>query len=118
MLNDPVNFVDPLGLEVGLPGESSFWNPGAINTPTFSSKQIVGGFITATGVVITTGGIVITAAMLYGEHVLAIPSLGMSLAMVPHTIGVGGTIIGIGGTFTVIGWSMLNEDKDDPCDAK
>jgi len=27
VLNDPVNMIDPLGLEVGLPGESSFWTP-------------------------------------------------------------------------------------------
>ena len=114
MLNDPGNFVDPFGLEVGLPGESNFWSPGSIGMPDFSPTQIVGGFITVTGAVIMVGGGVITVAILSGEHALAIPSVGMSLAMISHTIAIGGTIIGIGRTFTVIGWNMFNEDKDNP----
>ncbi len=82
--------------------------------PNFSPTQIVGGFITATGAVIMVGGGVVTAAILYGEHALGIPSFGWSLAMIPHTIAIGGTIIGAGRTFTLIGWDMLDEDKDNP----
>jgi len=114
VLNDPVNAVDPFGLESILPG-SGFpdYKPTNVDWGKVTGNQIIGGFIIGTGAIITTGGIVITGAMLYGEHVLSIPSVGLSLAMIPHTLAIGGNIIGVGGTFIAIGWNMLN--KEDPC---
>ena len=102
---------DPLGLEVLDPS----WGFPNYQEPNLSANQIIGSFIIGTGVIITTGGIVITGAMLYGEHLLAIPSVGLSLAMIPHTLAIGGSIIGVGGTFIAIGWNMFNEDEDGPC---
>ncbi len=108
VLNDPVNMVDPFGLESILPG-SGFPDYKPTNVE-LTSNQIIGGFIIGSGVIIATGGIVITGAILYGEGALSISSVGLSLAMIPHTLAIGGSIIGVGGTFIAIGWNMFNED--------
>lgn len=84
VLNNPVNFIDPWGLEAGLPGESNFWNPGKIGN----------GLST---------GEVVAISKFFGGSALA----GLGLASLPESGPIGVTLFTVGSSTAADGFTSI-----------
>ena len=128
--NDPVNLVDPLGLEVGLPGESSFWNPGSLGIPiqagiTFSAGATdFDSDFNKKGHSSTLLGASINVTI--GDPGVAEVGIGMKNFGIGTNLDDGG-IVGVTGHFGLsfppsFGYGSVidpsKNDEDDPCSQK